>query len=60
MSSNKMQKVNVITPWYQAEVDMLVKSMDDETDKTIIDSVLKENKNGKQMRNNNKRCNKGK
>lgn len=31
-----------IIPWYQAEVDMLVKSMADETDKTIIDSVLKE------------------
>lgn len=34
-----MQKVNAIIPWYQEEVDMLVKSMADETDKTIIDLV---------------------
>ena len=40
-----MQKVNVITPWYQEEVDMLVKSMADAMDKTILDLILKgENK----------------
>ena len=36
-----MQKVNVITPWYQEEVDMLVKSMADAMDKTILDLILK-------------------
>lgn len=36
-----MQKVNVIIPWYQEEVDILVKSMSDEMDKMIIDLALK-------------------
>jgi hypothetical protein len=30
-----------ITLWYQEEVDMLVKSMADAMDKTIIDLILK-------------------
>lgn len=47
-----------IVPWYQAEVDMLIKSMADEMDKTIINLALKGGSyNADRCRNN--RCHDG-